>query len=360
MAGRLAQLALALLLAGPAAAGQVIWDPARGVAVAGVEAEALRHPASTAKLMTLMVVLDAVAAGEIAWDAPLSVSPRAAATAAVNLGLAAGQTIPLATAVHAVLVLSSNDAAVVLAEAVAGSEAAFAARMTARGAALGLTRSVWRNATGLPNRAQVTSARDLGVLLAALDARHGARLRPLFRAAVSWRGRSLSPRNNAVTAPEGAVLGKTGFTCDAGYTGASLVEREGRRRVLVTLANRDAGARAARLDRLARGTATGDPLGDRAPVVLTPQTCGAGSGTGTAAGAGGWQISLGAFRTQAQARAALSRAGGGGRVVPRPGSGGYTVLLSAPNRRAAVERAQSLQRRGMTAHILIPKTRPRR
>ena len=156
----------------------------------------------------------------------------------MKLGLTVGETIPLSTAIRAALTLSANDAARVIAEAVAGTEAAFVGRMTEDAQALGMTDTVFRNTSGLPDRCHLSTAADIARMIVAVDARSGDRLRPLFRAPLVWKGRSHAPRNGAVAAPDGAVFGKTGFTCDAGYTAAMLVEQDSRRLALVTLANR--------------------------------------------------------------------------------------------------------------------------
>ena len=113
----LLRLLLLVLLALPARAGDVILDARTGDVIAGRDATAPRAPASVTKLMAIMVVLDAVEAGEIALDQAITVSSHAAAAPPVALGLKAGETISLRVALHAALVLSSNDAARVLAEA---------------------------------------------------------------------------------------------------------------------------------------------------------------------------------------------------------------------------------------------------
>ena len=205
--------------------------------------------------MTIYVALEAITAGAIAWDSELTVSATAAAAPPVKLGLKAGETIPLSTAIHAALTLSSNDAARVIAEAVAGTEADFARRMTDTAQVLGMTNTVFRNASGLPDRGHLSTAVDIARMIVAVDARYGDRLRPLFRTPLRWKGRSHAPRNGAVAAPDGAVFGKTGFTCDAGYTAAMLVERDGRRLALVTLANRSSSGRRTTLASLGRGEA---------------------------------------------------------------------------------------------------------
>jgi len=346
-------LALPVASTVPAHAGQIIIDATTGSVLAGSAETEPRFPASITKLMTIYVALEAVTAGEISWDSELIVSANAAAAPPVRLGLTAGETIPLSTAIHAALTLSSNDAARVIAEAVAGTEAAFARRMTDTAHALGMTNTVFRNASGLPDRDHLSTAADIARMIVAVDARYGDRLRPLFRAPLAWKGRSYAPRNTAVAAPVGAVFGKTGFTCDAGYTAAMLVERDGRRFALVTLANRSPGRRRMTLASLGRGEAAKvGPKLNLPPVVIPQDQCGGALG--------GWAISLGDFRNRAQAAAALSRArkageGLPGQILRRAGRQGFHVLLFARNKRAAVERAQKLARKRIRVRVMPPQ-----
>lgn len=175
----------------------------------------------------------------------------------MRLGLKAGDRITLRTAVHAALVLSSNDAARAIAEAVSGTEDAFAAEMTAEAWRLGLTATVFRNASGLPTEGHVSTALDMARLARAVEAAHGAALAPLFRAPVIWNGRKRRPRNGAVASVAGAALGKTGFTCGAGYTAALVVDGVAGRIAVATAGHDRPGARAATLARLAKGRAEG-------------------------------------------------------------------------------------------------------
>lgn len=351
----LATALIAALAAPQARAGHIAVDVASGDILQQSAADLLRFPASITKLMTAFVALDAVAAGEIALDASLTVSANAAAAPPVKLGLRAGQQITLKTAIHAILTRSSNDAARAIAEGVAGSEAAFAQRMTAAARRLGMTDTVFRNASGLPNRGQVTTALDVARMIAALDRVHGDVMRPLFRAPLAWAGQQLAPRNGAVASPAGSVLGKTGFTCDAGFTAALLVERDGRQIAIVTLGNPRKAIRAQAIARLARGEVpTAAALADP-PVVIPRDTCLAGRRKPS-----GWTISLGVFRTEREARRALSAArkagvSFAGRAVRRAGQPGFHALLAAPSRNAARDAVQPLRRARLRPRILRPQ-----
>lgn len=354
--------ALALLIclwSGWSHAGQVILDGASGKVIAGKNESALRFPASITKLMTALVALDAVVAGEIGWTEPLRISKHAAGAPPVKLGLRAGGTIPMKTAVHAILTRSSNDAARVIAEAVSGSEGAFARRMNATARKLGMVSTTFRNASGLPDRGHLTTAVDLARMIVALDNRHGKRLRPLFRASLAWGGRSLGPRNGSVAAPSGSVLGKTGFTCDAGFTAAVLLQRKGKKTAIVTLGNPRKAIRAQSIARLARGRVPDVGTLGASPVVIPRDVC-SRARKAKPLTPGGWMISLGNFRSKAEARKALSKAqksgvGFPGQVVTRGNRAGFHALLFAPSREAARKAERPLRQVRLRTRILPPE-----
>ncbi len=132
------------------------------------EPDRLWHPASLTKMMTAYLAFEALALGYLEWDQELTVSKEAGRQPEVALGLNQGDKISVGKAIEAMLLRSANDAAVVLAEAVAGSEEQFAQRMTETARRLGMTRSHFVNANGLPADEQVTTARDMAILARAL------------------------------------------------------------------------------------------------------------------------------------------------------------------------------------------------
>ncbi len=353
-------VAVWLLCAVPAMAGQVVMNAATGQIIAGKDETAPRFPASITKLMTAYVALDAVAAGQVAWDAPLTVSAHAAAAPPVKLGLRAGQTISMKQAVHAILVRSSNDAARVIAEAVAGSEPAFAAKMTRIAGSLGMTQTTFRNASGLPDRGHISTAVDLAKMIVALDRKHGARLRPLFRKPLAWGGASLRPRNGTVASPTGSILGKTGFTCDAGFTAALLLHRGADRTAIVTLGNPRKAARSQAIAVLARGRVPSSGVIGSPPIIIPRDVCARGSRSAAQSRPGGWTISLGNFKTKTEARAALDQARKAGikyqsHIVTREGREGYHALLSAPSRQKARDAERPLRKARLRTRIFPPE-----
>ena len=359
----------AALLCAPVSAGQVILKAASGKVIAARDADKPRYPASITKLMTIHVALDAVASGKIGWNAPLKVSARAAGAPPVKLGLRAGETIPLSKAVHAALILSSNDAARVIAEAVSGSESAFAKRMTQTARKLGMRSTTFKNASGLPDRGHVTTALDMARLMASVDKKHGKRLRPLFRAPLVWKGKTRRPRNGTVASPAGSVLGKTGFTCDAGFTAAVLLNKGGGKTAIVTLANTGKDMRANAIYALANGRVSGAKakLG-KLPVVLPRSTCGKAAKAKANARvpavrrirAEGWMLSLGDFRTRGEAEKASAEAttmgvGLPGLVVTRKGGKGFHALLGAPDSKTAKKAGTALRDGRVRVRILPPE-----
>ncbi|NKC11961.1 MAG: hypothetical protein GKR94_07095 [Gammaproteobacteria bacterium] len=183
------------------------------------------RPASLAKLMTLYLLLDAVQKGELAMDSPLSVSPRAAAQPATRLGLRGGDTLAVEDAIKALMVRSANDVAVVIAEAVASTEAAFVQRMNKVGHFLGLTGTYFANASGLPAANARTTARDMAVITTALYARFSDYAGYFGLKTVTVKGRSLRTHHRLLTRYEGAIGLKTGFTCKAGYNSVTVVKK---------------------------------------------------------------------------------------------------------------------------------------
>jgi len=199
------------------------------------EIDALRYPASLTKMMTLFVVFDAIDAGTISLDDSMPVSRNAAAQPPVKLGLKAGQRIKLHDAVQALAVKSSNDIAVVLAEHVAGSEVNFAAMMTQKARDLGMNRTQYRNASGLPDPQQVTTARDQAKLADNLLRVHRRHYHYFGQESFTWKGRTLRNHNTLLGSVEGVDGFKTGYTRDSGYNLTISAQRDGRRIIAVVM-----------------------------------------------------------------------------------------------------------------------------
>jgi D-alanyl-D-alanine carboxypeptidase len=225
----------------------IVVDAGSGDVLYSENAEARRHPASLAKMMTLYLVFEAIDAGRLSMDAALPVSAAAAREPASKLGLKAGSSIALRDAVLAVCVRSANDAAVVMAEAVAGSEGAFVARMNAKARALGLSATHFENATGLPDSAQVTSARDMAVLALALQRDFPARYRLFSTREFRYGGKTYRSTNELLGKVAGLDGIKTGYIRASGYNLAASVKRGGKRIVIVVMGGPSGAARNAQV-----------------------------------------------------------------------------------------------------------------
>ena len=195
----------------------------------------VRYPASLTKMMTLYLTFDALDRGDLSLNEPLLISRRAARTPPVKLGLRAGRSIKVEQAILGLTVPSANDAAVVLAERLAGSEQEFAAQMTRKAKELGMQHTVFRNAHGLPNAAQYTTARDMAKLANALLTNHSKYYHYFGRTSFVYRGRRYLTHNTLLSTVAGVDGLKTGYTNASGYNLVISAKRNGRRLVAVVL-----------------------------------------------------------------------------------------------------------------------------
>lgn len=213
-------------------------------------ADAVRHPASLTKMMTLYLVFDEISAGRMRPSDEVPVSAHAASRPPTKLGLRAGDTVRLDDAVQAVAIRSANDVAVALAERLAGTEEAFAARMTQKAITLGMRDTVFRNASGLPHSGQITTARDMAVLARALLRDHPQHYRVFSQQSFAYGGRDIYGHNRVTQRYQGADGLKTGFINASGFNLVSSAVRDDRRLVAVVLGGPTAGARDAYMEDL--------------------------------------------------------------------------------------------------------------
>ena len=194
-----------------------------------------RYPASLTKMMTLYLAFEALEAGTLRIDQPLPVSPFAAAKPAVKLWLAAGSTIPLDTAIRALAVRSANDVAAVVAEALGGTEARFAQMMTTKARELGMHATTFRNASGLPDDGQVTTARDMLTLSVRVMQDFPQYYHYFGLQEFTYRGTRHTSHNRLVRDYPGADGLKTGFIRASGFNVATTAVRGNRRLVGVVM-----------------------------------------------------------------------------------------------------------------------------
>jgi D-alanyl-D-alanine carboxypeptidase len=213
----------------------ILIDANDGRVLQTEEPDTPRYPASLTKMMTLYLAFEALDEGRVTLDQPLSVSAHAAAQSPTKLGLRAGQSIELENAVLGLVTKSANDAAAVLAENLAGSEENFAVRMTGKARALGMTQTVFRNASGLPDPDQVTTARDMATLALALLHHYPHYYHYFSVKEFSYRGRSIANHNRLLGTCEGVDGIKTGYTRASGFNLVASVQRGDRRLIGVVL-----------------------------------------------------------------------------------------------------------------------------
>ena len=233
-------------VANPAVTGKdayLILDATSGRQLASDHADELRHPASLTKLMTIYLALSALDSGRLSLGDGLPVSINALNAPPTKMGLPAGGTVSVRDAIMALVTRSANDAAVVVAEALGGDEATFAQMMTRKARQLGMTSTVYRNASGLPNRDQVTTARDLSRLAFALM-RDFPHYYPIFSVqSYPYRGRILENHNRMLGSYDGADGLKTGYTNASGFNLVMSAMRDNRRLIGVVMGGNSAGQR---------------------------------------------------------------------------------------------------------------------
>jgi D-alanyl-D-alanine carboxypeptidase len=228
----------------------IVVEAESGRVLHAVNADQLRHPASLTKMMTLYILFEEIDGGRFGLGSELFVSPKAASQPPSKLGLKAGSTIRVADAIPAIAVKSGNDVALVVAENIAGSEPAFAQRMTRTARALGLENTVFRNASGLPDPAQITTAHDMGILARALQQRFPNRYAVFSQRTFTYRGHTYQSTNKLLGQVPGLDGMKTGYIRASGYNLAASVRRDGRRIIVIVFGGPSGAARDAQVTAL--------------------------------------------------------------------------------------------------------------
>jgi len=369
----------------------IVVDADSGTVLESVAATARWYPASLTKVMTVYLAFEEIEAGRLTLDEELTVSAHAAAQPATELGLGAGQKITVEDTIFAIILQSANDAAVTLAERIGGSEEAFAERMTAKARALGMSRTVFRNASGLPDPEQVTTARDMAVLAKALLENYPQYYHFFSTTSFTFGGQTFGTINGILSRYAGADGIKTGFTCGSGYNLVASAKRNGRRLIGVLLGSRTNFERHSEMGRLLDvGFATdpqtldgkvklaeletSDGEADPAPPIqLSTAECAYGVSatsieaglTGTGLG-GGWALIFGASSSKAHAQQLLGQARqqlrpvlSGGRAVILPkqweGTRRYSALLAGLSKEQAGKACKHLWSVGTYCLALSPQ-----
>lgn len=221
----------------------IVVDADTGQVLHAVNADTRNYPASLTKMMTLYMVFDALENGKLTLDQRLPVSKRAAGMPPSKIGLKRGETISVRNAILALVTKSANDVAVVVAEALAGKETTFAQVMTKRARSLGMSRTTFRNASGLPNRGQKSTARDMSRLAKALMTDFPQHYQFFAVSKFTYKGRTYRSHNKLLRSYKGTDGIKTGYIRASGFNLVSSVERENRRIIAVVFGGKTSKSR---------------------------------------------------------------------------------------------------------------------
>jgi D-alanyl-D-alanine carboxypeptidase len=228
----------------------IVVDGNSGAVLQASHPDALRHPASLTKIMTLYLLFERLEVGRIKLDSPLKVSEHASGQAPTKLGLKPGETITVEDAIKAIITKSANDAAVVVAENLGGDESNFAKLMTQKARALGMTRTTYINASGLPDDDQITTARDQALLGRLIQKRFPRYYRYFSTESFVYHGEVMRNHNHLLGSIEGVDGIKTGFTRASGFNVVTSVHRDGHYIVAVVMGGRSSLERDAHMREL--------------------------------------------------------------------------------------------------------------
>jgi D-alanyl-D-alanine carboxypeptidase len=228
----------------------IIVDGNSGAVLSSNNPDGIRRPASLTKIMTLYLLFERLESGKMKLDTEMEVSEFASEQAPTKLGLKPGQTIRVEDAIKGLVTRSANDASVVIAEAIAGDETEFARLMTRKARALGMSKTTYRNASGLPNDEQLTTARDQATLGRAIQDRFPRYYRYFSTSVFAYRGQSIRNHNRLLGNVEGVDGIKTGYTRASGFNLVSSMRRGNRHLIGVVLGGRSGGSRDATMRNL--------------------------------------------------------------------------------------------------------------
>lgn len=227
----------------PSIAASIVVDMNTGAVLHAQSADVLRHPASLTKMMTLYVLFGYMRAGKIKPNSELVVTAHAASRAPTKLGLKPGQTIKASDAIKALVTRSANDAAAVVAENIAGTEENFARLMTDIARRIGMKNTTFRNASGLPDDRQISTARDMAVLSVRLIQDYPEYYEVFGTRHFTFKGQQHRNHNRLLTNYSGTDGIKTGYTRAAGFNLATSVKRDDKHLVAVVLGGNSGAGR---------------------------------------------------------------------------------------------------------------------
>lgn len=301
---------LAIVVSSPAHAkyASYVIDADTGEVLHGINQDTRNYPASLTKMMTLYLTFERLKEKRWTLNTPLKVSRRAARQPASKLGLVPGSKISVKDAILALTVKSANDVATTIAENISGKERSFALKMTAKARSLGMTKTTFRNASGLPHRGQLSTAKDMSILARALLRDFPQYYHYFSAKSFRWNNRTYRTHNKLLKTYPGSDGFKTGYIRASGYNLVSSATRDGRRIIGVVFGGRSSKQRnshmAKLLDKGFAKLSAGQPSLQLAHVPTKSPV------TTTASAKRSWAVQVGAFSKKHQALAAAEKAVG--------------------------------------------------
>ncbi|WP_421915280.1 D-alanyl-D-alanine carboxypeptidase family protein [Mesorhizobium sp.] len=213
----------------------IVVDAKTGKQLFEVNSTAQRYPASLTKMMTLYLLFEAMESGRVSKTTQIPVSDHAASQPPTKMRFRRGETIDVDSAIRAIVVKSANDVAVAVGEYLGGSEDQFAAMMTAKARQIGMTGTVFRNASGLPDDDQHTTARDMAVLGMALHSRFPQHFHYFSESDFMFRGKLIRGHNDMLGRVRGVDGIKTGYIRASGFNIVTHYDADGRQLVVVVM-----------------------------------------------------------------------------------------------------------------------------
>ena len=252
---------------GPPFSATVV-DENTGRTLYSVNENEFRHPASITKVMTLYLLFEKLANGSLTLQSRFDISQNAANQEPSKLGIAPGETISVDDAIKAVVTRSANDVAVAIAENLGGSEGAFADQMTRKAHELGMSRTTYRNASGLPNDEQITTAHDLAILARAVQEKFPVYFKYFSTHEFDYAGETIGNHNHLLGRVDGVDGIKTGYTRASGFNLMTSMHRDGRSIVAIVMGGHTAGARDRMMEGLLANTFAQASAGQRSTSVF--------------------------------------------------------------------------------------------
>jgi D-alanyl-D-alanine carboxypeptidase len=293
----------------------IVVDADTGAVRHEANADDRKFPASLTKLMTLYLLFEAVESKRIGWNTAFTASRQAALRPATRIGLAPGDKITAKEAALALIIHSANDIATIVAEELGGTEEKFALQMTAKARKLGMTRTTFRNASGLPHNGQQSTARDMAILAQAIMDRFPQHYQMFSETSFTYGGRVYKTHNRVLLNYEGADGLKTGFTHASGFNLVTSAVRDNHRLIGVVFGGNTSKARDKHMQRLLDDAFVdvrkGGPVmvkhsapGPKMPAVALASVTTEIDNSEPTGDKGDWGIQVGAFQTKEPARTA--------------------------------------------------------